>query len=83
MMQINFKLFATLMIYLPEGTVKHTIHLEVEDSVTPHQLIDRYHVPRREVHLVLINGIYADEPTRDLPLNPGDTLAIWPPVAGG
>lgn len=82
-MQIEFKLFATLMCYLPDGAVKNAITLEVAENITPHQLIDRYSVPRSDVHLVLINGIYVDETGRDLPLKSNDTLAIWPPVAGG
>ena len=82
-MQVTFKLFATLMDYLPDGAVKNAVRLDVLDSTTPNQLIDEYQVPRKEVHLVLINGIYVDESGRDLPLKPNDTLAIWPPVAGG
>ncbi len=82
-MQIELKLFATLMCYLPHGAVKNAITLEVAENTTPHQLLDRYFVPRGEVHLVLINGIYVAEAGRDLPMKSNDTLAIWPPVAGG
>ena len=82
-MQIHFKLFATLMDYLPANAVKNVVTLEVEESTSPNQLVDKYGVPRAEVHLVLINGIYVDEADRDNPLKPDDTLAIWPPVAGG
>ena len=82
-MQVTFKLFATLMDYLPQGAVKNTIQLEVAEDTTPNQLIDAHNVPRKEVHLVLINGIYVDESGRDQPMKPNDTLAIWPPVAGG
>lgn len=82
-MHIQFKLFATLMNYLPPGAVKNVIALDVEEGMTPYQLIDKYAVPRKEVHLVLVNGVYVDESGRDLPLKENDTLAIWPPVAGG
>jgi molybdopterin converting factor small subunit len=82
-MQIEFKLFASLMDYLPKGAVKNSITLEVAKDTTPNHLIDLHSVPRSEVHLVLINGIYVDAAGRDLPLKPDDTLAIWPPVAGG
>ncbi len=82
-MQIEFKLFASLMDYLPDGAVRNAITLDVAEDTTPNQLIDRYSVPRAEVHLVLINGIYVDIDGRDNPLSPNDTLAIWPPVAGG
>jgi molybdopterin converting factor small subunit len=33
---------------------------------------------------VLINGVYAEPEERGSPiLNDGDSLAVWPPVAGG
>lgn len=82
-MRITFKLFATLMQHLPPAAVKHSVTLEVNDAVTPNQLIDRFSVPRSQVHLVLVNGIYLPEAERDKPLREGDALAIWPPVAGG
>ncbi len=51
---------------------------------TVDQLIDRQQVPRKDVHLVLVNGTYLDECQRSTRvLTAGDTLAIWPPVAGG
>ncbi len=82
-MQVNFKLFATLSGYLPANAVKNVVVLEVDDHTTPNQLIDQHFVPRCEVHLVLLNGVYLNEADRDLPLKPDDTIAIWPPVAGG
>ena len=82
-MQVTFKLFASLMAYLPEGAHKNEAQLEVEPGITPNQLIERYSVPKSEVHLVLLNGIYLDENARDDAMKDGDTLAIWPPVAGG
>ncbi len=71
------------MDYLPEGAVKNVINIEVDSNTTPNQLIDTYSVPRSDVHLVLVNGVYIDQAARDSPLMENDTLAIWPPVAGG
>lgn len=71
------------MQHLPPAAVKHSVTLEVNDAVTPNQLIDRFSVPRSQVHLVLVNGVYLPEAERDKPLREGDALAIWPPVAGG
>lgn len=82
-MQVNFKLFATLMGYLPANAVKNAVTLEVKGNTTPNQLIDQHFVPRSEVHLVLLNGVYLNEADRDTPLKPDDTVAVWPPVAGG
>ena len=83
-MRITFKLYATLGDYLPEGAYENAVGLEVPEGMSPNAIIDRYHVPRGLAHLVLINGVYCarDECDQAL-LREGDTLAIWPPVAGG
>ena len=84
-MQITFKLYAGLMSYLPEGTDKHAIRVDVPADATVCNLIDRFRVPREMAHLVLLNGVYLHPAERDQPgrIREGDTLAIWPPVAGG
>ena len=83
-MKIRFKLYATLSDYLPEGAAGNAVEIDVPEDASPHSIIDRYHVPRRLAHLVLVNGIYADKAERDTAmLREGDTLAVWPPVAGG
>ncbi len=83
LVQVTFKLFATLMHYLPSGAKKNAVELSIEPETTINQLIDRYQVPRDQVHLVLLNGLYQVEQDRDKSLKEGDALAIWPPVAGG
>jgi len=82
-MQVTFKLFATLMGYLPPGSKKNAVEIDVASSTTINQLIDEYKLPKELVHLVLLNGTYIDADSRDAPLKEGDALAIWPPVAGG
>ncbi len=83
-MKITFKLYATLSDYLPPGADRNAIEVEVPEHVSPNWVIDRYRVPRELTHLVLINGLYADAGDRDrASLQDGDTLAVWPPIAGG
>ncbi len=83
-MRIRFKLYAGLGDYLPADAVDNTVELEVDEGITPNALIDRFQVPRRLAHLVLRNGLFMPPGERDsTPLAEGDTLAIWPPVAGG
>ena len=66
----------------PPGDLR--VVFEVAEDETPYGVLDRYRVPRELTHLVLINGVHADEGARDRPgLRDGDTLAVWPPIAGG
>ena len=83
-MKITFKLYATLGDYLPQGAFENAVAIEVAEDISPNAIIDRYQVPRSLAHLVLINGVYCGREERDRTrLKEGDTLAVWPPVAGG
>jgi sulfur carrier protein ThiS len=47
-------------------------------------IVNQFQLPIKLVHLVLVNGKYIKPEERDThPLEEGDVLAIWPPVAGG
>ena len=54
------------------------------ESDTPQGVLERYNVPLEMAHLWMLNGVYLnpDERTQAV-MKDGDTLAIWPPVAGG
>ena len=83
-MQITLKLYATLSEYLPAGSKKHRIALDISHEETVYAILARCHVPKEKAHLVLLNGVYLTPEQRDLPtFKEGDTLAVWPPVAGG
>ena len=83
-MRITVKLFALLGRYLPAGAVDNTVEIEVGDGTTPADVIRRLALPLESCHLVLVNGHYVTPGERDRRrLDPGDALAIWPPIAGG
>jgi len=84
-MRVTVKLYAGLQDYLPTEADANSTLLDIDDDTTVHQLINRFHVPRHEVHLILLNGIFVEPGARDSAglLKEGDTLAVWPPVAGG
>lgn len=85
-MEITFKLHATLRDYLPADAANHrtTVHIQVPDDATVQSVIDRYAMPDKLVHLVLVDGVYLAKPERATRvLTRGQVLAIWPPVAGG
>lgn len=83
-MKITFKLFATLTDYLPAGHQGNVIEIEVPDDATVGGVIAQHRLPEKLTHLVLVNGNYiAPDRRASEPLRPGDTLAVWPPIAGG
>jgi sulfur carrier protein ThiS len=84
-MRITFKLFAQLQDYLPaEARKTNACLVDVADATSVAQVIERFNLPEKLVHLVLLDGAFV--PPRDRSgriLRDGETLAIWPPVAGG
>lgn len=84
-MNIQLKLYASLMRYLPEGTAdRHAADLDVPEGMTPARLIEVQQLPKESCFLVLLNGVYltpAERETRQI--QEGDAVAIWPPIAGG
>ena len=84
-MQITLKLYASLTDLLPAGADKHAVRVDIATDATVNAVVDQFNVPRAMAHLVLLNGIYMNPEERDQQhkLKDGDTLAIWPPVAGG
>lgn len=83
-MKVTFKLYATLMQYLPSGTKGHAVTLDVDEQTTVQQLIDQFKIADEMAFLVMINGVYIQPEDRNITkLTEQDTLAIWPKVAGG
>ncbi|MEC9328720.1 MAG: MoaD/ThiS family protein [Pseudomonadota bacterium] len=83
-MKITFKLYAGLAKYLPDGSHHNAIDVELDRQKSISEIISRFDVPPEQAHLVLVNGVFCGVPDRDSHLlEDGDTLAIWPPVAGG
>jgi sulfur carrier protein ThiS len=87
--RITVKLFATLGEYLPteldgHRSARHEIALDMPEGIALQAVLERFHIPREQVHLVLVNGIYVPPGRRaHHPLGEGDAVAVWPPVAGG
>jgi molybdopterin converting factor small subunit len=82
--QVELKLFATLMQYLPADARGHTVRVELPEGITIYELMEQFHVPREQAHLVVRNGVYVPFSERDsYKLQEGDVIALWPPVAGG
>ena len=83
-MKVKVKLYATLAGCLPPGTRGHEVALEVNDDACIGEVLERFSLPERMTHLVLVNGSFVAREARPTwRLKEGDHLAVWPPVAGG
>jgi sulfur carrier protein ThiS len=88
-MKITFKLFAMLADHLPQqvdGRQRdgNAIELELPDGTTLAQVVERFSLPAKLVHLVLVDGRFVPPAERAARvMHEGETLAIWPPIAGG
>jgi len=88
-MRITLKLYAMLSDHLPpeaDGRKRkgNELPLNVPEGDTVQGVIDRYNLPPKLVHLVLVNGVYVPPQSRaERVLAANDELAIWPPIAGG
>jgi len=80
-MHIEVKLFANLRKNLPPGSTGGKAQLTLEDGTTIQMLIDQLKIPVELAQMVLVNGEQTREFNRQL--NEGDTVSIFPPVAGG
>lgn len=82
--RVALKLFASLADYLPAGHRGNQLELDVDPGTTVADILQRYRVPERSAHLVLVNGHYVAPAARATRrLADGDELAAWPPIAGG
>lgn len=84
-MKINLKLFAMLQDYLPSEAKKtNMVTIEVAEGTTVIDVIARFGVPLKMCHLVLVDGHFIPIEQREgRVFSEGETLSIWPPVAGG
>lgn len=83
-MKVTLKLYASLGAFLPPDAKRNAIELDVAENATVGELLKAHQVPRETCHLILVNGAFAPPASADArKLNDGDTVAVWPPVAGG
>lgn len=84
-MDITFKLFASLQDYLPaHARQNNALVVELAEGTTVQQVIEQFGLPQKSCHLVLVDGHFVPSMARSVrALENGNTLAIWPPIAGG
>lgn len=79
-MKVKLKLFATFREYLPEGNDGHSIMLELAENTSVESVLMQMKLPAHIPKIILINGL---QKTANEVLHEGDTLSVFPPIAGG
>lgn len=72
--------------YLPAGAEKGAVNLTIDEGTTLQELLTCLGIPEDRPKLVLINGLSQGTCTgvkHNVTINEGDTVSIFPPVAGG
>lgn len=81
MPEVEVKLFATLRRYDPRAErSSEPIRLELREGATIDELMDALAIRADEVKQVFVNGVRKEG---DDALKEGDTVAVFPPIAGG
>jgi len=75
---ITLKLFATLKSYEPYGV--DTDQYPVQPGMTIQDLVDELGMHDKEAKLIFVNGVRVP---RDMVLQGGERVGIFPPVGGG
>ena len=84
-MRVEVRLFASLRDKLPPGS-RGRADLELPDGSTVSDLVAHFEIERRLAQMVLVNGVQISRRPEDRcahTLREGDTVSIFPPVAGG
>jgi sulfur-carrier protein len=73
---IQLKLFAALTSLAPENADR----VPIDPGTTVAALLHRLDIPIAKAHLIFIDGV---KRSLETPLNGGERVGIFPPVAGG
>ena len=79
MAKIEIRFFGHLRDYLPEKPGPSNF-ITVSDGVDVGVVLDGLGIPVDDPKIILVNGVHAG---RETPMNDGDKLSVFPPVAGG
>jgi len=79
-MKVKVQLYAILAKYLPTNANNKTAILEVAEGTSVQGVLSELKIPENMPKILLVNGRNAE---LDRLLAEGDTLSIFPPIAGG
>jgi hypothetical protein len=84
-MEIELKLFMMFKKYGPPDQVDGRSRMQIEPGTRFIDILNAIKMPVEEDKIIVVNGIshkQCDE-VNELEIQDGDTVAIFPPIAGG
>lgn len=79
-MKVEIALYASLSQYLPRGAENRKAMIDARDGATALEVMAQLGIPQDHPNILLVNGKQAHPETV---LKDGETLAVFPPLAGG
>lgn len=79
-MRVTVKLFATLASYSLGVRPGAPFEIDLPESATVKDLIDKLGIPSEETKITFVNGLIRD---LDWVLKQSDEVGIFPPIGGG
>jgi sulfur-carrier protein len=79
-MNIEVRLYANFRDFLPPGSGTFGVTKYLEKEMTIEELVKELGLPEDIPKIVIVNGAHAEF---DYVLKDGDTLSVFPPLAGG
>ena len=79
-MKVEVRLFATLAAFLPAGSSRDTVVLDLPPGATVGDVLRQLRIPQHVECLRFVNGRDAPHEYR---LSEGDVVTVCPPLVGG
>lgn len=79
-MRVEVRLFATLAAFLPPCGRQGAATLDVPETSTVRDVVQRLGIPADLERVTLVNG---GDAVPERPLHPGDVVTVFPPLSGG
>jgi molybdopterin converting factor small subunit len=80
LINIELKLFGEFRTYIAGMKIGESKTIRCKSGTTISEVLNLYNIPFEQVKIIIVNG---RAKTFDYKLNDGDTLAIFPAIAGG
>ena len=79
-MQVEVRLFSGLEKLVSGARYGQPLYIDISSGMTVGELLNRLGIPLNKIFSVILNGRHAEQ---NQVLQPGDRVALFPPLAGG